>query len=132
MIDRVKALRLLSGSLPFFFDAVHWFLGDGQSKILGKEMKIVGNADMDEETAVFGAITTTISAATRNSTVEISIDDMCFLKEYMMVVWTINKFVERGFAQYLDGSFDEYGFPAITMSKEQVEELHKTIQNEVR
>ena len=109
MIERIQALKFLAGNLSYFFDSVSLYL----------------ERDNDEEAAVLWAIITTLVKATQKTDIKISEDDICFLLGFMHVVWSTNKLVESGLMEYSDSLFDEYGFPAVTMNKEQ----YKAITN---
>ena len=122
------AIRILADNLPMFFDITHFLLGDRPSLMSEMGLEISGNENIDDSAAVFGAVMSVLSVSTNSPKITIKTEDSYMLHEYMKVLFSINKLVEHGLASFSADEKDEYGFPAIIITKDNKDAIIKILE----
>ena len=122
------AIRMLANNLPMFLDITHFLLGDRPSLMSVMGLKIAGNENIDDSAAVLGAIMSVLSVSTNSPEIVIKEDDLCMLQRYMETFFSINKLVEHGLAGFSADEKDEYGFPKIIITEDNVDAMAKILE----
>lgn len=122
------AIRMLADNLPMFFDITHFLLGDRPSRMSEMGLKIIGNENIDDSAAVLGAAMSVLSVSTNSPKITIKEEDLYMLHGYMRMLFSINELVEHGLASFSTDEKDEYGFPAIIITKDNKDAIIKILE----
>ena len=122
------AIRILADNLPMYFVISLFLLGDRPSLMSEMGFKIIGNENIDDSAAVLGAAIGVLSVSTNSPKITVKQEDLYMLHEYMKVLFSINKLVEHGLASFSADEKDEYGFPAIIITKDNKDAIIKILE----